>query len=227
MINCEYETFCVGGRRPEGLCSEGRSRGVSEIARWLAEAAHLEAASVPAFERVADELSDHGAPAELIAAARLAAADERRHAAVMNAQAARFGGSASVPELAPQSPRSLLEFAIENAVEGCVGETWAALIAARQAETADDLELRDHMAEIAADETAHAALAWAIDEWLSAHLSDDERARVERARSRAALALRAARPPSPELCRRAGLPGPALADQLWGALDDALWAAAA
>ena len=49
-------TWCVAGRRPAGL---GRlpvpARG-SSAGRWLARAAALEAASVPAFQRLAEEL---------------------------------------------------------------------------------------------------------------------------------------------------------------------------
>ena len=52
-IGCRYLSYCVGGRRPEGLRSQGRGRGDCALGRWFAELAHLEAASVPAFERLA------------------------------------------------------------------------------------------------------------------------------------------------------------------------------
>ncbi|MFZ6183389.1 ferritin-like domain-containing protein [Nannocystis pusilla] len=226
-IRCQYETDCKGGRRPAGLRSEGRSGGDDPVARWFAEVAHLEAASVPAFERLAAELREHHAPAELIAAALRAAVDEARHADLLGAIARRLGGRPSPVELAPARSRSLVELALENAVEGCVGETWAALLAAHQARVAEDPELRACMAEVAADEAAHADLAWAVDAWLAPRLSADERTRVLAARSRAVLALRDPPILDETLERRAGLPAPDLARRLWEALGRELWSAAA
>ncbi|PCC67106.1 hypothetical protein SAMN02745121_07670 [Nannocystis exedens] len=227
-IRCQYgSTSCKGGRRPTGLCSEGRSSGADLIAQWFAEVAHLEAASVPAFERLAAELRGHGAPADLIAAALRAAVDEARHADLLGAVATRLGGRPAPVELACVGGRSLADLAIENAVEGCVGETWGALLAAHQARAAEDPELRACMAEIAVDEAAHAALAWAIDAWIAPRLSADERARVLAARSRAALALRDPPPLDEALERRAGLPPPDRARRLWRALDRELWCAEA
>ncbi|MCY0992199.1 ferritin-like domain-containing protein [Nannocystis sp. ILAH1] len=226
-IRCQYETSCKGGRRPAGLCSEGRSGGDDPIARWFAEVAHLEAASVPAFERLAAELREHDAPADLIAAALRAAVDEARHADHLGAIAIRLGGRPSPVELAPTHSRSLVELAIENAVEGCVGETWAALLAAHQARAAEDPEIRACMIEVAADEAAHADLAWAIDAWIAPLLTADERTRLLTARSQAARALRDPPPRDEALERRAGLPAPDLARRLWKTLDRELWSAAA
>ncbi|MCB9569960.1 MAG: ferritin-like domain-containing protein [Myxococcales bacterium] len=226
-VACTYQTYCVGGRRPAGLCSEGRGEGETSLGRWLAELAHLEAASVPAFERLADELATFDAPAELIAEAEAAAIDEARHAALIGALAEAAGARPSAPELAPPAERSLLALAIENAVEGCVGETYAALVAAHQAEHAGDPALRACMAEIAADEARHAALAWAIDAWVRPRLGPAARAEVERARASAAERLRTAGEVDPALRRRAGLPGPARARRLWEGLDRGLWRLAA
>ncbi|HEX7604543.1 MAG TPA: hypothetical protein VF316_23155, partial [Polyangiaceae bacterium] len=56
-----------------------------------------------------------------------------------------FSVLAQVAEQADRaSPRvcTAVGVAIENAVEGCVGETWAALLAAWQAESSEDPELR-------------------------------------------------------------------------------------
>src|SRR5262249_32306722 len=73
---------CVG-RAPAGLTSAPRDRGLSEIGDWLSRCAHLEAASVAAFERLAAELTALGAPLDLVEEARRAAGDEIRHAAVI------------------------------------------------------------------------------------------------------------------------------------------------
>lgn len=226
-VGCNYEDYCIGGRRPAGLISEGRGAGESPLARWLAEAAHLEAASVPAFERLAAELQEHGAPPELVAAASSAADDERRHAELVTALALRAGGQPSPLEIAAAEARPLIALALENAVEGCVGETWAALLATHQGEAAEDPEIRACMAKIAADEARHAALAWAIDAWIHPLLTPEERARVEHARRSAALALRGSPVPAADLIDRAGLPLPAAAERLWRGLDAALWRSAA
>lgn len=223
LVLCSFKYECPGGRRPAGLVSEGRSAAEDACARWFAEVAHLEAASVPAFERLAAELAVYGAPEELVAAARRAAVDEARHAALVGAIAARVGGRPSAVEIVDVGRRSLKDLAVENTVEGCVRETWAALVAAHQAQAAEDPEVRACMAEIAADEAAHAALAWAIDAWISERLDAEARRDVHGARAEAALALRGASGPDPTLCAQAGLPNAETALRLWGALDRQLW----
>ncbi|MFP2923978.1 hypothetical protein ACLESO_01930, partial [Pyxidicoccus sp. 3LG] len=66
QVKCQV-TFLCEGRRPEGLCSDGAVAGrVPTLGALFAKMAHLEAASVPAFERLADELAAHGAPARLV-----------------------------------------------------------------------------------------------------------------------------------------------------------------
>jgi len=72
--------------------------------------------------------------------------------------------------------------AIENTVEGCVGETWAALLAAWQAESADDPELQSTMQALAEEEARNARQAWRVAAWLDGMLDEADRARVRRAR---------------------------------------------
>ena len=60
--------------------------------------------------------------------------------------------------------------ALENAVEGCVREGYAAIVAALQARRAPAPAFRTTMAAIADDEAAHAQLAWDVDAWLRPHL---------------------------------------------------------
>jgi hypothetical protein len=115
----------------------------------------------------------------------------------------------------------VLAIATENAVEGCVRETFAALVATWQAEHARDRVVRDAMRRIAADETRHAELAARVDAALAPLLDDAGRRKVRSARRRAALDLRTAlgREPPADLVRLAGLPsrvvGLALFDALW------------
>lgn len=116
-IVADCSSYC-DGRRPEGLVRPGRGmRPDSELGAFFALKAHLEAASVPAFERLAQELEEHGAPALLVRRARRSAQEEVRHARAMEALALRHG--ASIPEVVvePFRPRSLEAMALENAVE--------------------------------------------------------------------------------------------------------------
>ena len=191
-------------------------------------AAHDEAASVYAFAALARELARLGAPAHLLARIRAAAADEVRHADAVARLVADRGGACRRPARQPFAERSAREIAVENAVEGCVRETWAALLAAHQARHAADPQVRATMRAIADDEARHAELAWAIDAWLQAALDDDARAEVEAARRTAAAALLAgvaADSPAAALVREAGVPARAAATRLAHGLAAALWAA--
>ena len=178
-----------------------------------------------AFERLADELREHGAPAALRAAALTAAEDERRHAEAMTAQARRFGAAVVAVAVQPPTPRSLLALACENAVEGCVRETWAALLALHQAQVAADPEVRAMMAVIADEERRHAELAWAIDAWARTRLSGVEVAELDAARTEAAVRLRPNLEPPEALADSLGLPRLARAAPMWQTLAAALWAA--
>lgn len=205
-VECD---LCPGaGRRPAGLRRRTSRRARSALGEYFAQAAYLETASVCAFERVARELRAHLAPAGLVSAARRSARDEVRHARIMREFAARHGASVVQPAVAPSRIRSLEEMARENAVEGCVRETYGALIATWQASRALDPAVRRSFSGIAADETRHAALAWAIAEWANGFLDAAARRRVSRARRDAAGRLRAeiARELPRELEARVGLP---------------------
>ena len=81
--------------------------------------------------------------------------------------------------------RSTFELAIDNAIEGCVNETFGALVLHVQALTAEDARLRVAFANIANDEAHHAELSHDLAAWLDARLSSAERAAVDRAADRA------------------------------------------
>ncbi|MBL9107591.1 MAG: ferritin-like domain-containing protein [Myxococcales bacterium] len=224
-ITCEFEAFCEG-RRHTCVRSHGGSDG--SAATWLARAAHDEAASIYAFLALAAELTAHGAPADLIARVRDAAADEARHARLVDRLAREHHAPAVALDVAFAPPRDLLAIAVENAVEGCVRETWAALSAAHQARHAHDPRHRALYQMIAADEARHAELAWALDAWLLGQLTPADHARVEAARGAAARELRAALAGEPyghELAAL-GLPDPRTAHRLAASLDAALWSGA-
>ena len=218
---------CPGGagRVPAGLAPARGGRASSAIGAYFEAAAHLEAASVHAFRRLRDELGAHRAPARLIRAARAAQRDEVRHARLAARLARRFGGSPAAPRVASLPPRALADVAIENAVEGCVRETFGALLTSYQAAHATDAEIARTMAAIARDETRHAALSWAVDRWASRRLDAATRARLASARREAieALTREADAQVDGDLAARAGLPGASERRALVAVLDDALW----
>ncbi|CAN5534867.1 hypothetical protein BH09MYX1_BH09MYX1_41090 [soil metagenome] len=175
------------GRKPSGLTVEsppGKSAGA-----YLARAAFYEAASFDAFQILARELEAWGAPAVLTRDARAAAADEARHARTIAALAERYEGATHDPKVVQTGTRSLFAIALENAVEGCVHETFAAAVAAIQGCTARDLRLRRAMKEIAGDEARHADLAWRVAAWIEPKLTPGERAKIDSARRAAAASL--------------------------------------
>lgn len=188
---------CIG-RRPEGLAPRAGAPAVAaggpgaRAAAWLAEVARLEAASVASFERLADELAAFGAPDALVARARAAAADEIRHAALLRELAERRGACVEAPRVAPFRARSLEAFALENAVEGCVLETFGALVGMAQAELAADVDVRRVMRTVAADEARHGELAWAVHAWAVHRLPAEAALRVRATRDAALRALVAA-----------------------------------
>jgi len=177
------------GRRPRGLVRTQVDRSVGAC---LARAAWLEAASVIAFDVLHDELVEHRAPRSLRRAARRASRDEERHARMMSRLARRRGARPDSPRCTRRSPRDLVALAVENAVEGCVRETYGAAVALWQAEHAGARDVRAAMRAIAHDEAQHADLGWRVAEWADAKLTDVERNTVLEAGHRAALELIAA-----------------------------------
>ncbi len=216
---------CAIGRRPEGMCAAHPAPQRSDTAGFLAEIAELEAASVLAFRKIADELQALDAPSHLVAASHSALSDEVRHADVMARMARRFGGTPQPPEV-PESPlRSAYALARDNASEGCVRETFGALLASYQAQHAEDVTLRAAFQTIAADETRHAQLSWEIAAWLEPQLSIQEREEIARVRMVAVetLSHELDLGLSEEALRELGLPAPAEAAKLFHSLREKLW----
>lgn len=218
------QTDCHVGRRPAGLCATPHARGVSPLPAFLAQAARLEAASVYAFERLARELAQLGAPATLITDARHSARDEVRHAHAMSALARRFGGEPIAPVISDLPERAPALIALENAVEGCVRESYGALLAHHQAQCALDPEVRAVMRAIAGDETRHAQLSWRVAHWLEPRLALDAQRALAFARSAALAGLLREIDPgfSPVEARAIGWPAPELERALITRLGTAL-----
>jgi len=225
LLLCE----CTGGsgRRPAGL-APACLRARSALGAHFASMAHLEAASVPAFARLGHELASLGAGPRMLRDVARAVADERRHAALTRALARRFGGHAQAPRVAEVGDRDVATLARENEIEGCVRETFGALVATWQAAHARDPHVRRAMTAIARDETRHAELAFRVRRFLAPKLDSAGRRRV-RDISRATIArLRdeIGRAPHPDLVRRAGLPGPRTARMLFKHAERHVWAVA-
>lgn len=129
----------------------------------------LEHASIAAFARFNLQLLALAAPPELIEACTRALADETAHTRLCFELASAYAGEPIGPgpldvtgSLQATSLADIVELVI---VEGCFGETRAALEAYEAAEAATDPVIRDAYARIAADEERHAALAFRFLRW--------------------------------------------------------------
>jgi hypothetical protein len=186
VVQCGYE--CLG-RRTDGIAEPPRCDD-ARLGDVFAGRMYLEEVSVHAFARLERELAAHGAPASLLREARRAKRDEIRHTAMMARGARRFGGTPRSPEAPEATPvRSLLAIAVENAVEGCVRETYGAVVALMEARGSSDAHVRRTMQSVGADECRHAELSWAVAEWVMPRLTAAERARVKHAARQAVTDL--------------------------------------
>lgn len=135
---------------------------------WLQQAL-MEHASVAAFARFSLQLLSLGAPAELVSAAAQAQADEIAHAQDCFALARRSGagdvGPGPLPLAGALDETELSSIVLGTILEGCVGETVAALEAAEACAQCADPTARAVLERIARDETRHAQLAWRVVAW--------------------------------------------------------------
>lgn len=216
---------CAIGRRHAGMRPCRRVRAGSVVGDYLAQAARLEAASVDAFLDLGVALGGLGAPRRLVHGAARAAVDEIRHARQTGALSSLYGVEARGPSVEPVTAPNLEALALENAVEGCVRETFGALCGGYQAARAADPVVRRTLAQITRDETTHALLSWQIAAWAEPRLDIAARRRVREARRAAIRELHdeAAVAPEPQLCATLGVPDAARATTLLGALDQGLW----
>jgi hypothetical protein len=172
--------------------------------------AYLEAVSVHAFVRLERELRAHRAPASLIRDARRAAREERRHTKIMSALAGRRGVDPQMPTaLKSANVRPLFDVVLENAVEGCVRETYGAVMGLIEAERATDASVRGAFRSVAADECRHAELAWAVHSWATSQLSKAQLEQIQRAMRAAITEIAATDKRTAELLFREVLARPA------------------
>jgi hypothetical protein len=212
FLVCGDERLAALARRGDWLADVQPSlSGLSPAARAeLAEAwtriALMEHASIAAFARFSLELLAFGAPPRLLESTTRAMSDETRHARAAFAVASRYAG-------APRGPGPLsiegsltspdLDASVLTAfLEGCIGETVAALEAREAAAFARDPAVRTLLEMVADDESNHALLAYEFLKWALPKASPSlvsalrERVRSELQRAESALKSSSARPES-------------------------------
>lgn len=155
----------------------------------------LESISAIAFERLALELRGFGAPAALVKGAEDNAADERRHALLVRAMLEAEGIGCDDPVVELRDDRNLFEVASENAVEGCVRETFGALAA--EYGRVRGGALRGFYEAIAEDELRHAQWSWELHAWAKAALGREQAATLDALTRRAYEDLTANTPSLP------------------------------
>jgi hypothetical protein len=138
-------------------------------ARW-SQAAENEHASVATFARISLELLALGAPADLVMRCQQASMDEVRHAADAYALASAYAGHALGPApfaeaCAPLVP-DMVRLARETLLDGCIGESAAALAATEEAAHTEDPAVKAVLTRVARDESRHAELAFRMLAWL-------------------------------------------------------------
>ncbi len=182
-----YCASCAVGRKPGDLLASNDApcAGEDPIGTALAEMARIEAASVHAFRRLEQSLTNLGADASLRDRARRAARDEITHARSAARLAKKRGARPRPVRLAKAPAPTTFELALENAVEGCVHETLGVAYLEHQRTHAADAELRAHAAAIYDDELEHAALSWDLVAFFDRHLDDAQRGELRAATDRA------------------------------------------
>jgi hypothetical protein len=168
-----------------------------ELAAHWARMGQMEHASIAAFARFSLQLLGLGAPAELIESCNRALADETAHAKLCFRLASCYAGRALGPgpldvadSLVATTLGEVLDLVI---VEGCFGETRAALEALEAADLASDPVIRAAYTRIGSDEQRHAELAFRFVGWALERDPHVVRGRVLAARSSAPAADTASR----------------------------------
>ncbi len=204
---CCY-TFCAGAccGRPFDVDGASRTASLDDNGDWCDRAtpvasldevtrdalaaawrrdALMEHAAIASFARFTLHLMAHGAPPELVADVQRAALDEVDHARLCFSLATRFDGRSLGPGALDVSgalaSTTLAECVRAAAVEGCIGETCAALVAQTRRDATTDPEARAALDRIALDESRHAALAWRFVAWAVAKGDRGARDAAERA----------------------------------------------
>jgi hypothetical protein len=140
------------------------------LARAWTEDARCEHAAVASFARFTLQLLAVGAPAELVARAQRAGADELAHARAFFGLASAYAGAPVGPGVLDTADAladgvDLERIVLATVREGCIAETISVMRLATALAGARDPAVRDVLARIVEEEIEHVELAWAFVDW--------------------------------------------------------------
>lgn len=186
----------------QGLTSTISASMREVLATHWETAGAMEHASVASFAQFAMDLMALGAPPQLLVDASQAMRDEVDHAQRCYALASRYRGHNVGPgPLDTSHPRTeqidLEAFAEAVIVEGCIGETLAAIEAGHAARVSTDVAVKRALEVIAVDEERHAQLGWKTLQWILGEATPTQRERIEAILWRAIAHAERVRPWSP------------------------------
>lgn len=177
------------GTSAEPAVSELSPSGRKRLAQAWSNVAFMEHASIAAFARFTLELLAFGAPADLVARAAKAMAEETQHAEQAFQLASTYAGRPIGPSALALdgnvTAADLETCAVTTLLEGCIGETLAALEASEALETATDPAVRAVLERVVTEESEHAELAYRFLKWALDRCGAPLAQRLERAFSTA------------------------------------------
>lgn len=143
---------------------------------YFVRLAQEEATAVFAFTELLEHLQRWKAPAPLQDWCSRIIGEEERHTLMMSGLAFRNGQQSAGIQFPSLNRVSVKDMAIHNALTGCIGETWSAVLLRYQSEHAP--KYHGVFRRIAKDETSHAEFSWALHNWLMSQLTEDEQTEV-------------------------------------------------
>ena len=180
-ISCGYYNNCViEGRGTECIKKKMTGQGENVIGAWFARANHAEHSSVFAFAQLRRDLIQLQAPKHLLQKIDTAICEEAQHTSMMGDFArANQGHLIEVQFDGFLDSRSLWDIAVENLLEGCINESYAALQALYQSRHAQTDFLKACFAKIATDECKHAEIAREVHQFLLPLLTKQQREELQ------------------------------------------------
>jgi hypothetical protein len=146
---------------------------------YFGRLAQEEATAVFAFGELLEHLQHWDASESLQDWCRKIIGEEQTHTLMMSGLAHRNGQTSAVIQFPSVNQVSMKEMAIHNALTGCIGETWFAVLLRYQSEHAP--KYKGVFKRISKDETSHAEFSWSLHEWFMSQLTADEQVEVHRA----------------------------------------------
>ena len=201
------------GRVPSHVARSFTVGTINSERDYFLAVARAETASVGAFVQLRLDLAAIGAPVALTREACWAARDEVVHARLALALARRYGLAIAVgrPSRPQRRTPAVDELALENAVSGCVGESYGVFLHVAQARAAHDIHVRRFARRIARDEARHAAFAFRLFDWLSPQLGPSSRDHVQQTLLAGWRHIAGTLDVGADVAERLGLPSPAQA----------------